>query len=608
MIATTEQLRTDSAGTGMRPVAFDGIAGWFHPAAGGRGVVIVGAYGYEDLCSRVTLGALADRLASAGLPTLRIDPRGTGDSADLAPNADRIAAWTADVVTAARRLRAAGGIREIVLVGLRIGALIATRAALELGDVDRLVLLAPPPNGRGHRRELSILARLVDGAAASTTADGGIEIAGFGLDGATLTRLATIDLEALPKPPARALTLVGDLGSPAFRRLTESLAAQGAPVDTLPFDGYARMMCDPTASEPALETVARVADHLAIDLPAATAEPTLAVTASLAGDGWVEERLVFGPGLAGVLCRPAGPIDPNRSAIWLNSGRNHHIGWARQSVDLSRRLAVAGVAVLRMDLAGIGDSPARPGAASTALYHDDGKADVVAAVDEMARRGWRRPTVIGACSGAYQAFHTAVEESRIAGLVLINQLCFVWDASYAVHLSAWMMARPHQFEAEARRAEADDGADTAPSLAGRLYKAARRAVRVGLHLLRKLKNSGSLFRAGPIERKFRAFAARGVAVSIVLSEGDKAVEELELHTGPNAARIAGLPGLEIFRIRDADHSLTPAAARAALGDHLIARLTAPAEPATIRSRPDLQAERVAPRPSSRSDLRQEMAS
>ncbi len=595
----------------MEPISLDGIAGWFHPAGGGRGVVIVGAHGYEDLCSRVTLGALADRLAAAGLPTVRIDPRGTGDSIDPAPDADRIALWTADVVETARWLRRATGVGEIVLVGLRIGALLATEAALELGDVDRLVLLAPPPSGRSHRRELSILARLVDGGAASTTADGGIEIAGFGLDGATLTRLAEIDLEALPRRPARAITMVGDVASPAFRRLAERLGEGGAPVETLAFDGYARMMCDPTASEPALETVARVAAHLAIDLPTAAAAPTVAHGVAIAGDGWGEDRLVFGPGLAGVLCRPDGPIDPSRSAIWLNSGRNHHIGWARQSVDLSRRLARAGVAVLRMDLAGIGDSPARPGHPSTALYHDDGKADVVAAIDELARRGWHRPTVIGACSGAYQAFHTAVEDSRIAGLVLINQLCFVWDASYAVHLSAWMMARPHQFEAEARRAEADDGADTAPSLLGRLYKAARRAVRVGLHLLRKLKNSGSIFRPGAIERKFRAFSARGMNVSIVLSEGDKAVEELELHTGPGAARIAGLPGLEIFRIADADHSLTPVAARIALGDHLVARLTAMGEVAPSRPRggaPERVVSRPLPYTLNRSGRTQEMAS
>lgn len=566
----------------MEPFCLEGVAGWFHPAAGGRGVVIVGAYGYEDLCSRTTLGALAERLAAAGLPTLRIEPRDTGDSADLAAGADRIAAWTADVVAAVGWLRAATGVGEIAVVGLRIGALLATAAALDLGDVDRLVLLAPPLGGRSHRRELSVLARLVDARSAGATADGGLEIAGFRLDGATLDRLAALDLEALPRRPARSIVLVGETGSPSFRRLAERLGRDGDPVETLAFEGYAHMMCDPTASEPALETVDRVAAHLAVDLPAATTTAAPRPPAGLVGIGFSEERTIFGDGLAGVLCRPDGPIDPDRAAIWLNSGRNHHIGWARQTVDLSRRLARAGVAVLRIDLAGIGDSPVRPGVPRGALYHDDGRADVTAAIDEMVRRGWRRPVLIGACSGAYQAFHATVDDPRVGGLVLINQLCFLWDASYAVHLSAWMRARPNEFAADARRIEAEDGETTARDGRPLPVRLARRAVRLALDGLRRLARGGSARRPGRVERAFRAFAARGLPVSIVLSEGDRAVDELELHTGPGAARIVGLNGLQIVRIAESDHSLSPAAARTALGDHLVARFAAPRDAALRR--------------------------
>ena len=556
----------------MEAIALDGAVGWFHPATGGRGVVVVGAHGYEDLCSRVTLRSLADGLAAAGLPTLRIDPRDTGDAADLPPEADRVAAWTADTIAAVRWMRDTVGVGEIVLVGLRVGALVATAAALDLGDVDRLVLLAPPANGRALRRELSILARLVDGMGGGTHDDGSIEIAGFRLDAATLGRLEAIDPTTLPRAPARDVLLVGDIGAAAFGRLVAAMETTGATVATLPFEGYARMMCDPTASEPAVETAAAVIGRLARDLPAATVAPAKLAVARLSGDGWIEERFVFGDGLAGILCLPTAPSTPRRSAIWLNSGRNHHIGWARQTVDLSRRLARSGVAVLRMDLAGIGDSPAHAHTPPTALYHDVGKDDVVAALDEMARRGHARPWVIGACSGAYQAFHTAVDDPRIAGIVLINQLCFIWDASYAVHLSAWMKARPHEFEAEAKRAEEGDddlGRNGPLALAWRL---AKRGVRIGLDGYRRLRAGGANGRPGPIESRFRALSARGAGVSIVLSEGDKAVGELELHTGRDGERIADLPGVEILIIPDSDHSLTPPAARERLGNHLVARL------------------------------------
>ena len=556
----------------MDAITLDGAVGWFHPATGGRGVVVVGAHGYEDLCSRVTLRMLADALAAAGLPTLRIDVRDTGDAADLPAEADRVAAWTADVVAAVEWMRRTVGVGEVVLVGLRLGALTATAAALALGDVDRLVLLAPPASGRAHVRELSILARLVDAMGGGVQPDGAIDIAGFRLEAATLRRLEAIDLGALPAAPARDVLLVGDLGAAAFSRIATAMAGTGARVETLPFEGYARMMCDPTASEPALATVEALVGRLTAAMPTATVEAVKPAVARIGGDGWSEERFVFGDGLAGVLCLPAEPFAPRRAAIWLNSGRNHHIGWARQAVDLSRRLARSGVAVLRMDLAGIGDSPAHPRTPATALYHDVGKADVVAAIEELARRGMTRPWVIGACSGAYQAFRTAVDDARIAGIVLINQLCFIWDASYAVHLNAWMKARPHEFESEAKRAEESDGAGSAKGPLDLPWRIAKRAVRTGLDAYRRLKAGAANGGAGSIERRFRDLAGRGVAVSIVLSDGDKAVTELELHTGRDGERIAALPGLEILRIPDADHSLTPAAAREKLGNHLVARL------------------------------------
>ena len=556
----------------MDSIALDGAVGWFHPGSSGRGVVVVGAHGYEDLCSRVTLFRLGEDLAAAGLPTLRLETRDTGDAADLPAEADRVAAWTADVVAAVRWMRQTVGVGEIVLVGLRLGALLATAAAVELGDVDRLVLMAPPASGRTLVRELSILARLVDGSTTGTTADGAIEIAGFRLEAATLTRLAAIDLTRFEHRPAAEVTLIGELGAAGFERIAAALAATGAGVDRLAFEGQARMMCDPTASEPALDTVAALVSRLAENRPHGEARTPRLPPGRIAGDGWVEERFVFGDGLAGVLCRPAAPIAPRRSAIWLNSGRNPHIGWARQTVDLSRRAARAGVAVLRMDLAGIGDSPAKAHTPTPPLYHAVGKADVAAAIDELARRGLTRPWVIGACSGAHQAFHTALDDDRIAGIVLINQLCFLWDASYAMHLSAWMRARPHEFEIDARRVAASDGGEPGTGPLDRPWRLAKRVVSIGLDGYRRLRAGGAGGRPGPVERSFRALAARGCAVSIVLSEGDKAVGELELHTGRDGERIVDLPGLEILRLPDADHSLSSAAARSRLGDHLVARL------------------------------------
>jgi alpha-beta hydrolase superfamily lysophospholipase len=569
------------AGSVLRAVVLGGVAGWYHPAAGDRGVVIAGAQGYEDLCARSALTDLARDLATAGLPVFRFDWRGTGESLDLAADDDPVAAWTGDLDRAVDFMRATTGVHEVVVVGFRFGALIAASFAAR-NPVDRLVLLAPPAGGRGWVREQTILARIVDGSIAP--AGGDLEVAGFRLSAAARDGLSGIDLTRPTARPAPRVLIVAEEGSAALDRVAESLRAAGAGVERAAFDGYARLMCDPTASEPPTATFARLAAWIAT--PPAVARMPMAggdvprhrppAHPHLVGDDFEEEALIFADGLVGVLTRPRRPADPRRAAIILDSGRNHRIGWGGQSVALARRLAGTGVSVLRFDFAGIGDSPARAGAPRAALYHADGIADVTAALDEMQRRGHDRLTLIGACSGAHQAFHAArTGDPRITGLVLVNTLCFVWSARYALHLSAWMRARPHEFDAERR--SASDAGSTAPGILAGLIGLARRIARPIVAAWRKSAHGAA---TGLVEAAFRDFAARGLAVSVVLSDGDRAVEEFELHTGPGGERVAGLPGLTILRLPDADHSLTPRAARRALADHVVERL-APAPEAGL---------------------------
>ncbi len=559
------------AGRVLRPVILGGALGWYHPAAGDRGVVIAGAQGYEDLCARSALTGLAD----AGLPVLRFDWRDTGESLDLAADQDPIAAWVEDLERAIGFMRDTAGVHEVVVIGFRLGALIAA-AVTARTPVERLVLLAPPASGRAWVREQTVLGRLIDGAIAPL--GGPLEVAGFRLSAAARDGLAAIDPARVTTRPAPRVLIVAEEGTDAAGRTAEAFAATGALVERIAFEGYARLMCDPTASEPPLATFARltawiVAPKTAPRMPMATCGGQRARPPAhphLIGDDFEEEAMVFADGLVGVLTRPRGPCDPDRAAIILDSGRNHRIGWARQSVELARRLAANGVAVLRFDNAGIGDSPPRGDGEHLALYHADGITDVAAALDEMQRRGHPRVTLIGACSGAHQAFHAArTGDPRIAGLVLVNTLCFVWSAAYAVHFSAWMRARPHQFEAELQAAARERSVGS--GLLSGLIEVARRLARP---LAAAWRRHGQADSAGLVEAAFRHFAARGLAVSVVLSVGDRAVEEFELHTGPGGERIAGLPGLTILHLPDADHSLTPRAARRMLADHVVARLAA----------------------------------
>ena len=71
-----------------------------------------------------------------------------------------------------------------------------------------------------------------------------------------------------------------------------------------------------------------------------------------------DEPILFGPEhrLLGVLTRPVGSLQAGIACLMFNFGVTHRTGPRRIQVKLARRLAQQGVASLRFDLSGLGDS------------------------------------------------------------------------------------------------------------------------------------------------------------------------------------------------------------------------------------------------------------
>ncbi|MBL8674219.1 MAG: alpha/beta hydrolase, partial [Rhodospirillales bacterium] len=116
----------------MTPVVFDGCFGWLHPAAGSRGVVMCAPLGYEELCTHRPWRGLAERIAAAGMPVLRFDYRGAGDSEGCDLDPARLRAWLDSVKAAVAWMKARAGVTEIAIVGLRLGGAMATLVAEEI--------------------------------------------------------------------------------------------------------------------------------------------------------------------------------------------------------------------------------------------------------------------------------------------------------------------------------------------------------------------------------------------------------------------------------------------------------------------------------------------
>jgi len=93
------------------------------------------------------------RLAEGGRHVFRFDYFGTGDSSgefDVTTPDD----WRADIGAAVKELKAISGIRRVQLVGVRLGATLAARVALETPSVDRVVLWDPIMAGAAYVQQL----------------------------------------------------------------------------------------------------------------------------------------------------------------------------------------------------------------------------------------------------------------------------------------------------------------------------------------------------------------------------------------------------------------------------------------------------------------------
>lgn len=407
----------------MVPVAFAGCFGWFHPPAAPGGDVaalLCPGLGQDGSTGYRPFRLLADRLAAAGYPALRFDYPGTGDSCDT-DAADLWAAWLASIDRALDWLAAQAGTRRVVLFGLRIGALLAAQAAVRRDDVAGLALFAPVARGRSYLGQLAVEARLRGGAGT----DGSLTAGELRLSRATQLRLREADLAATAIAPECRVALWPAADTPALAAAVDAWRARGVAVAAADFAGLEALL-RPTqqADEPPPDFTAVMA-WLRAALPGCqcAASPPLPTAAVLTPRGCVEQALRFGADghLRGILCRPAGDAPPGLAVVMANAGGNPHHGVARFSVEMARLLARAGIASLRIDFAGLGDS--RNSAADdgpTDVFGVDRRGDMCAAIDRLEQLGYRRFAAFGHCSGAYHALQAGLAETRFGTLLLVN--------------------------------------------------------------------------------------------------------------------------------------------------------------------------------------------
>ena len=271
-----------SGASAAEPIYFnsgeDRLFGWIHrplsrPLAD-LGLIICKPFGYEVICSHTSLRAFADEAAELGVPALRFDYSGTGDSSDIDPRADQLQIWTKDVLAAIAELQDRCGVSRVCLLGLRLGALLASLAANHSKSVSSLILIAPVISGHRYLRELrmtqlaakmgkdSIQPAAKEGPGGETATSDTSEFSGYMMSAATLESLVQVDLAALPAPATDLLIIDAD-NHPASRGWAEALAQQHSRVKYKTLPGLVGMLITaPHFAQVPTEMIAAMNDWL----------------------------------------------------------------------------------------------------------------------------------------------------------------------------------------------------------------------------------------------------------------------------------------------------------------------------------------------------------
>ena len=263
-----------------------------------------------------------------------------------------------------------------------------------------------------------------------------------------------------------------------------------------------------------------------------------------------EEVVSFGEAtsLVGILTCPSESQSTVRSpaVILVNVGIMHRVGPNRLYVKVARRLARLGFPVLRFDLSGLGDSPARKDHVPAPQSRVGETQEAMSQVSMST--GVQDFVLTGICSGANLSYEVACCDDRVVGAALINPRYHLHDPggkidSYLRHRAFirhyLRMAFFSSFSAKI----------WSSIVTGQLRRqSATRA-------LRGFAPSGLLCRsrvtaaaANQAEAELRALARRGVRILHIYSEGDEGLDYFRTVLGVRTGGLeaGGLLDIEVI--------------------------------------------------------------
>jgi uncharacterized protein len=206
---------------------------------------------------------LSSMLAREGIHVLRFDWSGTGDSWGR-PADGTMAQWVSDVESAAQELRDASGAESVSIVGLRLGATIATLACSKETLADDLVLWEPVIEGSRYIAGLESADTRENRRLLHHGATRRNELVGFPFGEGLRSTIERIDLCGSPPRGVKRVLIVTESDTHKVREVERAFAA--ASIDTayrcVPENASVTNAGQPEAALLASRSLVAIADYL----------------------------------------------------------------------------------------------------------------------------------------------------------------------------------------------------------------------------------------------------------------------------------------------------------------------------------------------------------
>jgi len=565
------------------------ILGWLHQSEVSPTLdtclVICPPLAVEYMSTYRSLRYLADYFALAGIPVLRFDYHGTGDSAGFNLDENRLDDWMASIENACQQAKSLTGCEKVGLFGLRIGATFAASVAAKV-DVDFLILWAALENGRRYVREIKAIQ--MTGAVAQNPADAQLlEAGGIAYWPDTQAALSKLNLLKIT-PKTQATLLIPRDDFPATSKLKDSWTGDGLDVEQIELKGSADMLLNAYFTKVPHQSIEKmvnwVLDKRRPQLRTSTppldvhslGPQTCHITLPKSAPSNVHENDIdleetffrFGPNDSrfGICTQSPEKYDPSLPKIIIaNSGATHRVGPSRLHVLLARQLAGFGFQVYRIDIPGLGDSYVNERELEHDEYIESSSEEINAAITKInTLTGDNQYLVTGLCSGAYFSFRAALElpNANIIESLLINPLTFYWhkgmtfDTAPSQNFSAWNWYRQAFTSLDSWKKLFSGKANyqfLLKTLTNRIkIKLAHKTMPVRQKLMTE-EDTGNI---NDLNRDLAKIDQHNTHMTFVLAKSDPGYDLLMTSGGKTAKKLIKQNRLKIYMIGGADHTFS----------------------------------------------------